>query len=237
MTSLHYALSSLWNTTVSGFPATARYCEDNNINWTSTGNLARELGSIAVKGSEAIVGTATSLVAAGAGAAPGIAGAAKDLAAQGAQALGHGYGAFKDGCTTLSGKAADIGSVAWSGLKVQAPALGMALLDDMQNLVGTAAAMAHQRFTGLSATVSGVAPDGASVQEAPPQPAPEAAGNRLLATVLLAEQEFGSISDLDADIAEAPAIADDGYATAVRAMDGAPEVQLSMPSATMPVDI
>lgn len=137
MNSLHNTVSSLWNATLSSFPATAKYCEHNNINWTTTGKLAKDLGGKAVSGTQAIVA-----------AIPGVALAAKDLAVQTAHTLDHGCSMFMSGWNTLSGKATEIGAEVWTGLKVQAPALGMALLDDVQHLTGMGAATAREDHAG-----------------------------------------------------------------------------------------
>ncbi|MEG2878382.1 MAG: hypothetical protein RR928_10130 [Comamonas sp.] len=49
MSFLYNSLNTIWNQATSYFPATAKYCETNNISWTTTGNLASEIGFIATK--------------------------------------------------------------------------------------------------------------------------------------------------------------------------------------------
>lgn len=140
MNSLQYAFGTFWNTTLSRFPATARYFEDNDISWATTGKLAKEVAANAISGFVNSAKKAGSQLAANAAVAldfaRDVAVAVKGLPAQAAEVLEFDYSALLTGWSTLSGKATTLGSSAWSELKVKAPALGTALLKDMQNLLG-----------------------------------------------------------------------------------------------------
>lgn len=45
MSFLYNIAGSIWNTAASYFPAAGKYCEDHNISWTTTGNVAMELAA------------------------------------------------------------------------------------------------------------------------------------------------------------------------------------------------
>lgn len=55
MSFLHNSARGTWNLATSCFSAPAKYCQDNNIDWTTTGNLAAELALITVWGPLAAV--------------------------------------------------------------------------------------------------------------------------------------------------------------------------------------
>lgn len=88
MSFIYNNLSSLWNTAPSYFPQIAKYCSSNNINWTTSTNLAKDVALLPVLAAAAAadkVGKAA-LDAVGevANAAPALAYGAKDLVAQAA---------------------------------------------------------------------------------------------------------------------------------------------------------
>lgn len=175
MSFLYNTLNSLWNTTTSYFPGTVKYCETNNISWTTTGNLASEIGFIAKEAplaAAAAVGIAAMNAASEVAAAThALAYGAKDLLAKsaysaleqthawqfetaagksdgaakssstmvaelasaaGSNLLDFGYAALKSGYAALADKTTQLGSAAWSEIKVQTPALGVTLLGGVE---------------------------------------------------------------------------------------------------------
>ncbi|WP_159914427.1 hypothetical protein [Pantoea sp. 18069] len=88
MSFFYNSVSGIWNKAASYFPGTAAYCQDNNINWTSTTNLAKDLGTIAADGTLAAAQTlgnaAMNVVIGAANATPALAYGAKDIVAQAA---------------------------------------------------------------------------------------------------------------------------------------------------------
>lgn len=188
MSFLYNSLNSLWNTTTSYFPETVKYCAANNINLTTTSNLAKDVALLPVFGtlamakaaSEAATQAAAQAADAVIEGAPALAHGVKELAAKtafsalqsthawqfgkqpfqadvpakgsatmvaelagaaGNKLLDLGYSALKSGYSMLADKTAQLGSAAWSEVKVQAPALGVALLGGVEyvasKVVGT----------------------------------------------------------------------------------------------------
>lgn len=182
MAFFYNSLSSIWNTTASYLSAPANYCRDNNISWTTIGNLAEELASIAVGVTLATADKANDALASMASATTELAWMAKTSAAQsayselenddpwqfgttaqasaeksssdlikemaasaGTQVLNLGHTALSSAYATLSSTAAQLGTSAWAGIQVSAPALSATLLSGIQFIAGqTTAALADQ---------------------------------------------------------------------------------------------
>lgn len=179
MSFIYNSLNSLWNTTTSYFPETVKYCAANNINLTTTTNLAKDVALLPVFGTlamakaagEAATQAASQAADAVIDRAPALAHGVKDLAAKtafsalqnahawqfgkqpvkadaaakdsvtmvaelagaaGNKLLDLGYSALKSGYAMLADKTAQLGAFAWSEVKVQAPALGGALLGGVE---------------------------------------------------------------------------------------------------------
>jgi len=98
MSSLYHRVGGIWGVAAPYLPAPAKYCQDNNTSWTTTGNLAKELALISVWGPLAAVReTGEAAVAAVMGSV---------VVAAGAKALGLGRCAFEGVYGVLSAKAA-----------------------------------------------------------------------------------------------------------------------------------
>jgi hypothetical protein len=99
MSFLNHRVGSIWGVAAPYLPAPAKYCQDNNISWTTTGNLAKELAFISLWGPLAAVresGEAAAAAVMGSGAV-----------AAGAKALGLGRCVFEGVCKMLSAKAVE----------------------------------------------------------------------------------------------------------------------------------
>lgn len=128
MSFLYDSAIGLWNTAASCFPAAAKYCEDNNISWTTTANLASEVGTIVIWGPLALAQeTGKAALEAVANAIPAL--ASRDIVSQAAHsALEAGTAAKGPASATMAHELA-------SAAGIQALHLGYYALNSVYQLL------------------------------------------------------------------------------------------------------